>query len=137
MIKIIDSADITAEQIIPRYSNKSEVADIVADIIDNVRKNGDAALIDYAAKFDKAKIDSVKVSDEEIDEAMSLVEPQFIEVLTQAKENIYQFHRRQLRDNFIVNDNDGVILGQKFIPLSRVGLYVPGGTAAYRRSRRD
>lgn len=131
MIKIINCADITAEQIIPRYSNKSEVADIVANIIDNVRKNGDAALIDYAAKFDKAEINSVKVSDEEIDEAMSLVEPQFIEILTQAKENIYQFHRRQMRDNFIVNDNEGVILGQKFIPLSRVGLYVPGGTAAY------
>ena len=131
MIKIINSADIAPEQIIPRYSNKSEVADIVADIIDNVRKNGDKALIEYSAKFDKANIDSVKVNDEEIDEAMSLVEPQFIEILKKAKENIYQFHRRQLRDNFIVNDNDGVILGQKFIPLARVGLYVPGGTAAY------
>lgn len=131
MIKIINSVDITPERIIPRYSNKSDVADIVADIIDNVRENGDKALYEYAEKFDKAKLCSIKVSDEEFDEAMGLVEPQFIEILKQAKENIYQFHRRQLRDNFTVNDNGGIILGQKFIPLARVGLYVPGGTAAY------
>lgn len=131
MIKIIESKDITAEEIIPRYSNRSDVGEIVADIIDNVRKNGDEALIEYAKKFDNAKISSLEVSDAEFDEAMSLVDDEFIEIIKAAKENIYEFHKHQLRDNFTVNDKNGVILGQKFMPLRRVGLYVPGGTAAY------
>lgn len=131
MIKIIESKDITAEEIIPRYSNKSDVGEIVADIIDNVRKNGDEALIEYAKKFDNAEITDLEVSDAEFDEAMSLVDDEFIEIIKAAKENIYEFHKHQLRDNFTVNDKNGVILGQKFMPLRRVGLYVPGGTAAY------
>lgn len=131
MIKIIESKDITAEEIIPRYSNRSDVGEIVADIIDNVRKNGDEALIEYAKKFDNAKISSLEVSEAEFDEAMSLVDDEFIEIIKAAKENIYEFHKHQLRDNFTVNDKNGVILGQKFMPLRRVGLYVPGGTAAY------
>ncbi len=131
MIKIIESKDITAEEIIPRYSNRSDVGEIVADIIDNVRKNGDEALIEYAKKFDNAEITDLEVSDAEFDEAMSLVDDEFIEIIKAAKENIYEFHKHQLRDNFTVNDKNGVILGQKFMPLRRVGLYVPGGTAAY------
>lgn len=131
MIKIIDGKDIRADEIIPRYSNKSDVAEIVADIIDNVRKNGDKALIEYAEKFDKAALESLEVTDEEIDEAMKSVDAEFIEILEQARDNIYAFHSHQKRSNFVVNDKDGVVLGQKFIPLNRVGLYVPGGTAAY------
>lgn len=131
MIKIIDGKNTSAEQIIPRYSNKSNVGGIVEEIIENVRSSGDKALIEYAEKFDKANVTSLKVTDEEIEEAFEQVDNEFVKIIEQAKENIYNFHKNQLRNNFTVNDTDGVIIGQKFMALESVGLYVPGGTAAY------
>lgn len=131
MIKTVYANSITADRVIPRYKNNSDVADIVADIIKDVRENGDRALITYAEKFDGARLTSLEVTSEEFDEAMALVEPEFIDILTEARDNIFAFHSRQRRDNFMVNDKQGVVLGQKYLPLARVGLYVPGGTAAY------
>lgn len=131
MIKTVYANSITADRVIPRYKNNSDVADIVADIIKDVRENGDRALIAYAEKFDGARLTSLEVTSEEFDEAMALVEPEFIDILTEARDNIFAFHSRQRRDNFMVNDKQGVVLGQKYLPLARVGLYVPGGTAAY------
>lgn len=129
MIKIYNTKDISIDEIFSRDITKSDVEDIVSGIIAEVRKNGDDALREYARKFDKAELDSLEVSPEEIDEAFDIVERKFVEVITKAKENIESFHKRQLRNDFIINEKKGVILGQKIIPIAKVGIYVPGGTA--------
>ena len=131
MIKIINFKDIDPSEILDRKENVFNVADAVADIIKEVRANGDAALFEYSRKFDKVELSSLEVSKEEIDAAFSKVEPEFVEILKEAKENIYAFHSRQVRNSFLINEKDGVVIGQKVIPIEKVGLYVPGGTAAY------
>ena len=107
------------------------VEDVVADIIRNVRARGDSALYEYCEKFDRAKLSALAVSEAEIDEAMNTVEPEFIEILKKAAVNIRKFHEKQVRNSFIINDENGIVVGQKVIPVDRAGLYVPGGTAAY------
>ncbi len=115
----------------PPIQAGNEIEAIVDEIIANVRKNGDRALKEYAAKFDKAELDAVLVSEEEIAEAFAACDAEFIEILKQARDNIESFHKRQVRSSFIVSEEDGRVMGQRVIPLKRVGLYVPGGTAAY------
>ena len=131
MIKIINFKDIDPAEILDRKENVFNVADAVSDIIKEVRANGDTALFEYAKKFDKVELSSLEVTQKEIDDAISKVEPEFVEILKEAKENIYAFHSRQVRNSFLINEKDGVIIGQKVIPIEKVGLYVPGGTAAY------
>lgn len=131
MIKIINYKDIDPAQILDRKENVFNVADAVTEIIKNVRAKGDAALFEYSEKFDRVMLSSLEVSKEEIETAFELVEPEFISILEEAKENIYAFHSRQVRNSFLINDKDGVVIGQKVIPIEKVGLYVPGGTAAY------
>lgn len=131
MIKIMKYSEISKDEIFARTEPAVDVSGIVTDIIANVRKNGDSALYEYCRKFDKADLNSLLVTEEEIDEAVNLVEPRFLEILKKAAANIRKFHERQKRNSFIINDTDGVIIGQKVIPLDRAGLYVPGGTAAY------
>ena len=131
MIKIINYKDIDPAQILDRKENVFNVADAVTEIIKNVRAKGDAALFEYSEKFDRVVLSSLEVSKEEIETAFELVEPEFISILEEAKENIYAFHSRQVRNSFLINDKDGVVIGQKVIPIEKVGLYVPGGTAAY------
>ena len=131
MIKILKYGEVANSEIFARTEPTVNVTDIVADIIANVRKNGDAALKEYCLKFDKAELDSLLVSEEEIDEAMTLVEPRFIKILEKAAKNIRNFHEKQVRNSFIINNENGIVIGQKIIPVDRAGLYVPGGTAAY------
>ncbi|MBE6782820.1 MAG: histidinol dehydrogenase [Ruminococcaceae bacterium] len=132
MIKIINMADAKKEDILTRDINtKSGVEDIVSGIIDNVRNNGDKALKEYSLKFDKAEIENLEVTKEEIEEAYNSEDKAFIATLEKARDNIHHFHSHQVRNNFIINDKDGVILGQKITPIEKVGLYVPGGTASY------
>ena len=131
MIKIFNYGEVSNSEIFARDNIASGVEGIVADIIANVINNGDKALFEYAEKFDKATLSSLEVTAEEIDEAVNLVEPQFLSILKEAAENIYNFHSKQVRNSFIINDNDGVVVGQKITPIEKVGLYVPGGTAAY------
>lgn len=130
MIKIMKYGDVPAEEIFARGTAATDVSGIVSDIIEDVKKRGDEALLYYCEKFDKAKLSSLEVTAEEIDEAFSLVEPEFIEILKKAAENIREFHKAQVRNSFIIN-GDGYITGQKITPIEKVGLYVPGGTAAY------
>ena len=130
MIKIMKYGEVSPEEIFARGTAATDVSGIVRDIIDNVKENGDKALYQYCEKFDKAKLSSLEVSKEEIDEAFATVEPQFIEILKQAAENIRNFHKQQVRQSFILN-GDGYVTGQKITPIEKVGLYVPGGTAAY------
>ena len=131
MIKIYNYGEVSNSEIFARENISANVRDIVSEIISNVRENKDKALFEYCLKFDKAELSSLEVSGEEIDEAFSLVEPEFIEILKEAAENIREFHKRQVRTSFIINEKPGVVIGQKVIPIEKVGLYVPGGTAAY------
>lgn len=131
MIKIMKYSEVKNDEIFARVTPSVNVTDIVAEIIENVKENGDKALFEYCKKFDKAELTSLLVTEEEIDEAMKLVEPKFIEILKKAAKNIRKFHEKQVRNSFIINDEDGIVIGQKIIPVDRAGLYVPGGTAAY------
>ncbi len=131
MIKILKYGEVENKEIFARAIPTVNVEDTVAEIIKNVRERGDKALLEYTEKFDKASLSSLVVTKEEIDEAFSLVEPKFIEIIEKAAKNIRNFHEKQKRNSFIINDTDGVIIGQKIIPVDRAGLYVPGGTAAY------
>ncbi len=131
MIKIMKYGEVDNKDIFARGTAATRVEDIVTGIIDNVRANGDKALFEYCEKFDKAKLDTLEVSAEEIEEAFNTVEPKFVEIIRAAAENIKEFHSRQVRNSFILNEKDGVVIGQKVIPIEKVGLYVPGGTAAY------
>ena len=131
MIKILKFSEVSPEDVFGRAEATVNVEDIVTDIIYNVRKRGDEALYEYCEKFDKAKLSSLIVSEDEIEEAFCSVEPHFIEILKKAASNIRKFHEKQVRNSFIINDEDGIVIGQKVIPVDRAGLYVPGGTAAY------
>ena len=131
MIKIMKYGEVSADEIFDRGVTSFDVADIVSEIIENVKQNGDKALLDYCEKFDKAKIESLEVTKEEIEEAFSLVEPRFIEIIKTAAQNIRNFHEKQVKNSFIINEFDGIVTGQKVTPIEKVGLYVPGGTAAY------
>ncbi len=131
MIKILKYGEVSNDEIFARVVPSFNVTDIVADIIDNVRQNGDKALFEYSEKFDKAKLDTLLVSKEEMDEAVNVVEPEFLEILKKAEDNIRPFHENQKREGFRLDAPDGTVIGQRVIPVDRAGLYVPGGTAAY------
>ena len=131
MIQILDSREVSRDEIFSRVVPSVNVEDIVAEIIRNVRENGDKALYEYCEKFDKAKLSSLEVSAEEIEEAFTLVEPEFIRILQDAAKNIRAFHEKQVRTSFIMDGGNGAVMGQKVVPIEKVGLYVPGGTAAY------
>ena len=131
MIQILKYGEVPASEVFARTEPSFNVETIVAEIIANVRKNGDAALYEYCEKFDKATLTALQVTKEEIDEAVASVEPRFLDILARAAENIRKFHSRQVRSSFVLTEENGVVLGQKIIPVDRAGLYVPGGTAAY------
>ena len=131
MITIYRYGEVSNDEIFARVTPKFDVEGIVQEIISTVRRDKDAALYAYTEKFDKAKLTSLAVTPEEIEEALSEVEPKFIEILQKSAANIRKFHEKQVRSSFIINDEDGIVVGQKIIPVDRAGLYVPGGTAAY------
>ena len=131
MIRIMSMGQVPAEEIFNRNIPTSNVSETVAEIILEVRTRGDSALREYTAKFDGAVLDSLIVSPEEMEDAFKQVEPEFLAVLEKAAANIRKFHSRQVRNSFVINDENGIIMGQKVIPVDRAGLYVPGGTAAY------
>lgn len=131
MIRIYKYGEVSDAEIFARSVPEIDVAGIVKDIIDTVRKDGDAALKMYEEKFDHVALDSLRVSEAEINEALETIEPEFMAVLEKAAANIRAFHSKQVRNSFMMNGEHGVILGQRIIPVDRAGLYVPGGTAAY------
>lgn len=131
MIKILKYGEVENSQIFARGTAATDVSGIVAEIIENVKSNGDKALFEYCEKFDKAKLSSLEVTEKEIDEAFNSVEPKFLEIIKKAAENIRNFHSKQVRNSFIISEQDGIVTGQKVTPIEKVGLYVPGGTAAY------
>ena len=131
MIKIFKYGEVENKDIFARAEATVDVSAVVSEIIENVKNDGDKALLMYCEKFDKARLDSLEVTEEEINEAFSSVPQEFIDILKKAAANIEKFHKRQVRNSFIINDEDGIVVGQKIIPVDRAGLYVPGGTAAY------
>ena len=131
MINILKYGEVSNSEIFSRAVPTVNVEATVSDIIANVRKDGDAALLYYCKKFDGADLSSLVVSEEEINEAFAAVEPKFVEILEKAAKNIRAFHEKQVRNSFIINNENGIVVGQKVIPVDKAGLYVPGGTAAY------
>ena len=131
MIKIYKYGEVSNDEIFARDNIDSGVEASVSEIISNVIRDGDDALRYYTDRFDKVGLDSLEVSEAEIEEAYSSVDPEFISIIREAAENIKGFHQRQVRNSFVIAEKDGVITGQKVIPIEKVGLYVPGGTAAY------
>lgn len=122
------------EDLLKRSPNQyDEYADTVAKILKEVKVNGDKAVLDYTSKFDKAFLtsESMKVKDEEIEEAYAQVDPDFLNVLRKAKINIESYHAKQKQNSWFDTSDNGVILGQKVTPIDAVGVYVPGGKAAY------
>lgn len=103
----------------------------VKAIIEDVRKNGDTALFSYTEKFDRATLTSMQVSEEEIREAYEETGAEYVAIIKEAAENIRSFHEKQVRNSWLTTEANGTILGQKVTPLDSVGVYVPGGTAAY------
>ncbi len=130
MIKILKYGQVPNPEIFARVMPAVNVEAVVADIIAEVRTGGDSAILAYTEKFDKAKLKTLLVSEEEMEEAFAAVEPKFLSILEQAAENIRAFHSRQVRNSFVIADKPGIVLGQKVTPIEKVGIYVPGGTAA-------
>lgn len=123
--------EVSNSEIFARVNMKTNIEDAVADIIQNVIENKDRAVLEYCERFDGVKLESLQVTDAEIEEAYNSMDAQFVRILETAAENIRNFHKRQVRNSFIISENNGVVIGQKVIPIEKVGLYVPGGTAAY------
>lgn len=131
MIRIFNYGEVDKKTIFSRTKMPTGVENIVKDIIENVRENGDKALLEYNRKFDKAETDELEVSAEEIQAAYDSTDPELIRVMEEAAQNIRDFHSHQKRNSFIISEKDGIVLGQKVMPIQRAGVYVPGGTAAY------
>ena len=131
MITIYPFNQVSPAQVFARPEGRRDVAGTVSAIIEEVRRHGDDALLHYAQQFDGAQLTHLEVPGQVLDQAVADLAPDFRTILEEAAENIRNFHRRQVRNSFVISEKDGVILGQKVTPIERVGLYIPGGTAAY------
>lgn len=131
MIPIYEYGQVPNSEIFARDNIASNVEGAVTEILAQVAARGDEALREYTLRFDKTDLTNLEVTEAEIDEAFAAVEPEFVAILEQAAANIRAFHEKQRRNSFVVADQPGVVLGQKIVPIQKVGLYVPGGTAAY------
>ena len=131
MIKIYKFGEVPQGEIFARFSPTASVEGVVSEIIAEVIKNKDSALKAYAKKFDGVEIEMLEVTKEEIDNAYNYADKAFVAVLEEAAANIREFHSKQVREGFTIKKENGVVIGQKVTPIEKVGLYVPGGTAAY------
>ena len=131
MIRILNAVELVREDIFAREEDQGGVEEAVSAILADVRQRGDEALRYYTREFDGVELKTLELSDYELDWGFRQADPQLVEILFMAAERIRDFHERQRSVGFMVSQEDGVILGQKVTPLERVGLYVPGGTAAY------
>ena len=131
MIPILHYKDAPPESFMIRSFEKSGVTDVVRDIISDVERRGDEALFEYASRFDGADLTALEVSREEIDAAYARVDVNFISVLKRAAENIRDFHSHQIENGYRIERADGTCMGVKITPVEKVGLCIPGHTAAY------
>ena len=131
-MKLFRSSDITPTELRPRYGAEyGQVEETVREILTNVKARGDAALKEYCLQFDRAALSSLAVTDAEIKAALSKTDSRLLFTMRQAAENIRAFHQKQKREGFVMTEQEGVLLGQRILPLDRVGIYIPGGTASY------
>jgi len=131
MIKTYKYGEVSNETLFIRSPLIADVSTSVSEIIENVKENGDKALFEYTKKFDGADLDSLLVSDEEIEEAFNAIGEDYCNVIKLAAKNIEEYHRNQVKSGFVMTRENGVVLGQIVTPIEKVGLYVPNGTAAY------
>lgn len=132
MIRIEELGTLRPEDLLRRETGSEENVEAQVDaILADVRANGDAALRKYAAQFDGAALDNLEVTQAELDEALAATDPAFLETLRLAAENIRAFHERQVHRDFVLDRKNGVVMGQRYTPIEKVGLCVPGNTAAY------
>ena len=131
MINIMKYGQVPNSEIFARVTPAVNVEKIVQDILAKVRSEGDRAVLAYTRQFDAPDLDNLEVTEEEVEEAFRSADPKFLEILNQAAENIRLFHSKQVRSSFVIADRPGIVLGQKVTPIEKVGVYVPGGTAAY------
>ena len=131
MIRIYQDGELRDEELLKRNAPKADVAGVVKEILADVEQNGDRAVLKYTEKFDRARLDTMLVSEAEIAEAMATTEPEFLDTLRLAERNIREYHEKQLRQSWSFTRPGGVVMGQKLLPIEKAGLYVPGGTAPY------
>ncbi|MDR0861895.1 MAG: histidinol dehydrogenase [Oscillospiraceae bacterium] len=131
MIKTYKYGEFELDELRSGETAETDISADVAAIIADVRKRGDAALYDYTRRFDKVELSALEVTREELDAAVARCEPEFLAILKRAAANIEAFHKNQVRTGFVAQSSGGVFMGQKITPIERVGLYIPGGTAAY------
>ena len=131
MIQIFKEGETDRQTIFARKDPVDSVAAPVQAILADVKAGGDAALKKYTKEFDGVDLTSIEVGMGAIDEGFRAADPGLVEILYRAADRIAAFHQRQVRNSFLINDEEGILMGQKILPLQRVGLYVPGGTAAY------
>ena len=131
MIRTMKDGVVPEDEIFSRSSSSMDVSGVVSSIINSVRERGDEALREYTLKLDGATISETEVPREEIVAAASSMDKEFMEVLEKAAANIRKYHAKQVRNSFVMSEENGVVLGQKIVPVKVAGIYVPGGTAAY------
>ncbi len=134
MIQIVKRSEVALEDILIRTTEgatSEAIEQAVAQILDRVRREGDEAVKEYTAQFDGVVVERLPVSQEEIDEAFAQMDDQFIQTLEMAAQNIRQFHEKQVHQDFSISQQKGIVMGQKYTPIEKVGIYVPGGTASY------
>jgi histidinol dehydrogenase len=132
MIEIIRKGDKNGKELLTRKAVKTQdVTPAVQEIIDNVKANGDQALLRYTEKFDGVTLGAIRVTEAAIEAAVKKVDPKLLAVIKQSRDNIQEFHELQVQRGFVTTTADGRVMGQRVIPLEKVGVYVPGGTAAY------
>ena len=139
MIRILRSHEAAREEILSRGEARvpESVERDVREILAAVRAEGDAAVMAFNAKFGAPQQTALLATREEIEAGYAAVDEGLRGVLARAKENIETFHRRQKREGFIASEREGIVLGQRILPIARAGLYVPGGTASYPVHRAD
>jgi len=130
-MKILDYNEIDKSTLFLRRLEDSGVEDTVRDIIADVAKNGDDALLKYAKKFDRAELTGLEVTQAEMDAALNSIPAELLDAMKAAAENIRAFHSLQLREGFRLERPNGVYMGQKITPIEKVGLYIPRGPARY------
>lgn len=131
MIKILEWRNLKSSEAVASPKPIADVSAVVTEILERVKREGDKALFAYAEAFDKVRLSVLRVSEEEIAAGYAEVEEEFLKILEKSAKNIKEFHEKQQRVGFEIKRENGVVLGQKVTPIERVGLYVPGGTAAY------
>jgi histidinol dehydrogenase len=131
MICRINKAELVARMARRAVALDAELMSVVGAIVDDVRARGDEALVDYTARFDKVELKELRVSDEALRRCAAGTDERVRQALRDAIRNIREFHELQVEESWTITPRAGVQLGQRITPLERVGLYVPGGTAAY------